>query len=80
MSDDSKHQAIQKYIAQLNPAAADGLDFDADLLESEIVDSVAMMELVVWLEDNFGITIDTDDLVPENFSTVNRMVAFLERQ
>ncbi len=79
MSDNSKHQEIQEFIATLNPAARGGLDLDADLMETEIVDSVAMMELVVWLEEHFDMVIDTDDLTPENFSSVNKMVGYLER-
>jgi acyl carrier protein len=43
------------------------------------VDSVAMMDVIVWLEDTFGISIDPDDLTPENFGSVNRIVAYLER-
>ncbi|MFQ5705422.1 MAG: acyl carrier protein [Gemmatimonadales bacterium] len=57
------------------------LAFDAeiDLLESGILDSVAMMELIVWLEDSFGIAIDTDDLVPENFASLGAMARYIEK-
>ena len=79
MSASPKHEEIHEFIKTLNPAAKDGVDFAANLLEEEIVDSVAMMDLIVWLEQNYQITIDPDDLVPENFSSVNAMVAYLER-
>ena len=38
-----------------------------------------MMDLIVWFEVNFNMAIDPDDLVPENFGSVNAMVAYLER-
>ena len=79
MSDNSKHVQIQEFIGTLNPAAKDGVDFGANLLENEVVDSVAMMDLIVWFEEHFDISIDPDDLTPENFGSVNAMVAYLER-
>ncbi len=80
MTDKSKEQQIQEFIGTLNPAAKDGVDPSANLMEEEIVDSVAMMDVIVWLEEHFGISIDPDDLTPENFGSVNAMVAYLERQ
>ncbi|MEM9173216.1 MAG: acyl carrier protein [Pseudomonadota bacterium] len=80
MSDTNKLEQIQAFIATLNPAAADGIDPAANLLEEEIVDSVAMMDVIVWLEENFDIAIDPDDLTPENFGSVNSIVAYLEKQ
>lgn len=74
-----KTKEIQEFIGTLNPAAKDGVDPAANLLEEEIVDSVAMMDIIVWLEEHYGISIDPDDLTPENFGSVNAMVAYLER-
>lgn len=74
-----KTKEIQTFIGTLNPAAKDGVDPAANLLEEEIVDSVAMMDIIVWLEEHYGISIDPDDLTPENFGSVNAMVAYLER-
>ncbi|NOX69203.1 MAG: acyl carrier protein [Gammaproteobacteria bacterium] len=79
MTEKSKQEQIQEFIGTLNPAAKDGIDNGANLLEEEIVDSVAMMDLIVWFEENFNMTIDPDDLTPDNFGSVNAMVAYLER-
>ncbi|MEM7563782.1 MAG: acyl carrier protein [Pseudomonadota bacterium] len=75
----SKLEQIQNFLATLNPAAADGIDPDANLLQEEIVDSVAMMEVIVWLEETFDVSIDPDDLTPDNFGTVNSILAYLNR-
>ncbi len=48
------------------------------LLESGVLDSAAMVELIMRLEDRFGIAIDEDDLVPENFDSIAAITAFLE--
>jgi len=79
MSDSTKQEQIQKFLGTLNPRAKDGVDPAANLLEEEIVDSVAMMDVIVWIEEHFDIAIDPDDLTPENFGSVNAMVAYLDR-
>lgn len=52
---------------------------DEDLLASDILDSLAIVELVSFLEARFGIRVSDDDLVPENFKTIDEIVAFVER-
>lgn len=79
MSQQSKHDQVIEFLGTLNPAAKNGLDPDANLMEEEIVDSVAMMDVIVWIEDHFGLSIDPEDLTPDNFGSVNRIVAYLER-
>ncbi len=74
----SKVDEILEFIKTLNPEAEKGVDPKQSLLESGLLDSVAMMELVVWCEEHFGITIDTDDLTPENFSTLEAISAYVE--
>lgn len=52
---------------------------DTDLLLTGLVDSVGVIEIVGWLEDETGIDVDPIDVVLENFQTVDRMVALVER-
>ncbi len=54
------------------------LDHDDSLLELGIIDSVKMMELIGYIEDNFGIKVDDDDLYPENFDTINAITNYIE--
>jgi acyl carrier protein len=53
---------------------------DEDLLASDILDSLGIMELVAFLEEKEGIQIADDDLTPENFQTVDSIVSFVERK
>ena len=76
----TREEQILDFITNtLLPGTAVPQDPAADLMASEAVDSVAMMEMIVWLEETFNITIDAEDLTPENFSTVNAMVAYIEK-
>ncbi len=55
----------------------DGLSHDDSLLELGIIDSVKMMELIEFLEKTYGISVDDDDLYPENFDSLNAIVEFV---
>lgn len=54
------------------------IDHDQSLIGSGILDSLAFLQLVGFLEEQFGITADDDELVPENFDTITRIKAFIE--
>lgn len=55
------------------------LSSDEPLLGSGIVDSLGIMRLVSFIEEEFGVEVPEQDLVPEHFQTVNRLAAFVQR-
>ncbi len=58
-------------------AAPDELDENASFLDSGIIDSTGVMELVGFLEDSFGITVDDAELTPENLDSISRLCVYL---
>ena len=50
------------------------------LLESGIVDSTGILEVVAHLEERFGVKIDNDEMIPENLDTIASIEAFLKRK
>jgi acyl carrier protein len=50
---------------------------ETSLLESGILDSLSLLRLIVFLEEQFGITMGDVDLLPENFDSVNTICAHL---
>lgn len=61
-------------------ASRQSLDPNADLIEQRIIDSLAILKLVAFLESSFGIKVEDEDIVPENFQTLNSLAAFVERK
>jgi acyl carrier protein len=53
------------------------LSNDTSLLEGGILDSLSLLRLVVFLEEQFHITVGEADLLPENFDNVNTICAYL---
>ena len=60
-----------------DPAA---LQDDTSFLESGIVDSTGMLELIMFLEGTYGIRVEPEEMVPGNLDSVNRLVDFLEKK
>lgn len=50
---------------------------DASFLENGIIDSMNVLELVVFVEDNFHIAVDDQDVIPENFDSIARLAAYV---
>ncbi|RLC85344.1 MAG: acyl carrier protein [Chloroflexi bacterium] len=59
-----------------SPLTSDSLS----LLDSGIMDSIGVMELVNFLELELKIEVPDADLIPENLDSVNNLTAFIERQ
>ena len=71
---------IKKMIVErlfLNVAPEDIKD-DEPLMETYGIDSVLLFELVVGLEDEFGVSMDDANFSPELFQTVNSIAEFVE--
>src|SRR5262249_58199104 len=52
---------------------------DASFLDAGIIDSTGVLELVSYLEDTWGITVADDEMLPENFHSIRRLVPYLQR-
>ena len=57
-----------------------GLADDTSFLEEGIIDSTGMLELISFLEENFSIELDDEELIPENLDSINNLLNFLDRK
>jgi acyl carrier protein len=55
------------------------IDLDTDLHRSGRMDSLAMVTLVTFLEDELGVRLDIDQIVPENFASVRRLTQLVAK-
>lgn len=56
------------------------LGSDDSFLQKNILDSTGMLEVIYFLEDEFGIKVQDEEMVPENLDSVNRIVGFLAKK
>lgn len=77
----SVQQKITEYLAEnFLLGDASELNPDESLLDSGVMDSTGVMELVQFLEQTFRIEVQDDDLVPENLDTIANIDAFVNRK
>lgn len=57
-----------------------GIADDASLLNEGVIDSTGVLELIQFLEEEFSIAIEDEELVPENLDSIDNIVQFLGRK
>ncbi len=57
-----------------------GLGRDESLTEAGVLDSMGVLELIMFIEERFGITVPDEDTLPENLDSVGRLVNYIERR
>lgn len=58
----------------------DTLAEETSFLESGIIDSTGILELIFFLEETFDVKIEDDELVPENMDSLSNISRFMERK
>jgi acyl carrier protein len=73
---------IRSFFAENFPLGQDpsNLPTDASLLEAGIIDSTGVLELVDFIEATYGVTVEDEELLPENLDSIQSIVAFVERK
>jgi len=80
---------MKDYLPKIREFIFENFLFDADenslqnessFLEQGIIDSTGVLELVDWLEEEFAITVDDEELIPENLDSVILLSAYIARK
>ena len=53
---------------------------DDSFLEQGLIDSTGVLELVMFVETTYDITIEDHELIPANLDSVNSLVQFIDRK
>jgi acyl carrier protein len=73
---------IRDYIAKNLLFSNEGFKYPdtASFLEEGIVDSQGVMELLLFVEDTFGISVEDQEITPDNFDSVSRLAEFIRHK
>jgi acyl carrier protein len=53
---------------------------DGEPLQGNVIDSTGALELVIFLQDHFAITVEDEEVIPENLDSVGNVVAYVARK
>ena len=68
---------IRKFMYDNFFVADENLGGSLSLTDSGTIDSTGVLELVVFLEETFGISIPDSDVVPDNLDTIDNLVRYV---
>jgi len=75
-----KHKIRSFIVEEFLFGKHDDLDDDVSFLENGIIDSTGILVLVSFLEEEFSISVEDEELIPENLDSVNNVVAYVEKK
>lgn len=73
---------VRSYIASNILFNKDGFPYgdSASLLDEGVIDSMNVLELVMFVETNYGFSVDDQEIVPANFDSVENLAAYIGRK
>ena len=82
MTDNGVKSKVREYIMQniLLGQQVDGFTEEASFLKLGILDSTAVLEVIGFIEDTFGVKVEENDMVPENLDSLMAIDAFVVRK
>lgn len=75
----STEETIREFLIRDRLADPSLLEGSYDLLQSGVLDSLAIFTLVDFIEERLGVAVPDDDLVPENFQTLDAVASMVDR-
>ncbi len=75
-------QSVKSYILEnvLYGAGEDTLSYEDSFLEKGLIDSTGIMEIVIFIEEEYGFSIYDEELIPENLDSINNLSRFINRK
>ncbi len=75
-------KTIRKYILEhlLFTEDESTLQDDESFLNNGIIDSTGVMEIILFIEENFGFRVNDDEIMPANLDSVNNLTDFIQRK
>ena len=80
MSNEVKEKIREFIVENFLFGKDDGLNDDTSFLDESIIDSTGILELVSFLEEEFSISVEDEELIPENLDSIMNVVAYLGKK
>jgi acyl carrier protein len=75
-------QPIREFIANSIIYSQEGFHYadDASLLQEGVIDSLGVVELVAFVQKQFNMKVEQQEVIPDNFDSVVKLSAFVRRK
>ena len=78
----SNAEIIKSFIIKdiLTDATKTNIGYEDSLIEAGVIDSLGIMKMLAFLSDKFQLTVEDEDVIPENFETINAISTYIEKK
>ena len=73
-------EKVKKYIVEASLSDSSKINDDTQIFESGLLDSMGLLFLIEFLKENFNVDVNDDELNPQNFESINSIVAFVSNK
>ena len=75
-------QRISKYVSENLLYVDEGFEYDYDtsFIGEGLIDSMGVMELLNFVQSEFDIRVEQQEVTPDNFDSINKLAAFVARK
>lgn len=74
-------QGVRSFIGENYLLGSDYRFEDSDsFLDHGIIDSIGILQLVTFLQETYGVTVEDEELIPQNLDSINAVSAYLCRK
>lgn len=77
---DSLHAELTRRLQQLSSVRIPNLAPDTPFFSTGLIDSTSIVELIVFVEQHYGIVVDPSDLSVENFDSMQAIGNYVQRK
>jgi len=71
------HYILENFLFTSDPAS---ISKDTSFLEKGIVDSTGILEIVGFLEEEFGVKVEDSEIIPENLDSVSNIISYVTKK
>ena len=78
----SIEQEVRQFLADnfILDGGGAGLTPDESLTQTGVLDSMGVLELIMFIEERFGVAVPEEDTLPENLDSLGSIAAYLRRR
>lgn len=77
---DQIKEEVRNYLKEASLSNSEDIKDDTLIFDSGILDSMGLLFLIEFLNEKFEVSIEDEELLPENFETVNSITEFVQRK
>jgi acyl carrier protein len=71
---------VRNYLKEASLSSSESIEDDTLIFDAGILDSMGLLFLIEFLNENFEISVEDEELLPDNFETVNSIAEFVQEK